>query len=60
MKKNWGALAGLVIILATLGFSAAAFKTSLVSYVPFSDARTTPGGKRPDHGNAPVRLTVLQ
>ncbi len=43
MKKNWGAVLGLTIIIAALAFSAAAFKTSLVSYVPFTDARTTPG-----------------
>ena len=36
--KPKGAIVGLVIILAALGFSASAFKSSLVSYIPFQDA----------------------
>ena len=37
--KQQGAMIGLVIILAALGFGMTAFKTSLVNYVPFADAR---------------------
>ena len=36
--KNKGALIGLVIIIAALGFSAVAFKNNLVNAVPFSEA----------------------
>ena len=36
--KHKGAILGLVIIVAALGFSASTFKSSLVSYIPFSDA----------------------
>lgn len=36
--KNKGAVLGLIIIIAALGFSAMAFKGSLINYVPFSEA----------------------
>ena len=36
--KQKGAILGLVIIVAALGFSATAFKSSLVSYIPFPEA----------------------
>jgi cytochrome c-type biogenesis protein CcmE len=36
--KNKGAIIGLVIILAALGFGATTFKNSLVTYLPFPDA----------------------
>jgi cytochrome c-type biogenesis protein CcmE len=35
---NKGAIIGLVIILAALGFGATTFKNSLVNYLPFADA----------------------
>ena len=36
--KNKGAIIGLVIILAALGFGATTFKSGLINYVPFLDA----------------------
>ena len=36
--KQKGAILGLVIIVAALGFSATAFKSSLVNYIPFTEA----------------------
>jgi cytochrome c-type biogenesis protein CcmE len=39
MKKT-GALIGLAIIVAALVFSAVAFKSSLINYVPFKEAMT--------------------
>ncbi|MBV9849483.1 MAG: cytochrome c maturation protein CcmE [Armatimonadetes bacterium] len=36
--KHKGAILGLVIIVAALGFSANAFKSSLINYIPFADA----------------------
>ncbi len=36
--KNKGAIVGLVIIVAALGFSAVAFKNNLVNAVPFQEA----------------------
>src|SRR5690349_18639835 len=38
--KNKGAVIGLIIIVAALAFGGMAFKNSLVSYVPFAEART--------------------
>lgn len=43
MRKHKGAWLGLAIILATLAFSANAFKTNLVNYVPFDEALAAPG-----------------
>jgi len=37
--KRKGAIVGLIVIVAALAFSAHAFKTALISYVPFADAR---------------------
>ncbi len=39
MKKNWGALAGLVVIGGTLAFCGATFKSALINYVPFAEAK---------------------
>ena len=36
--KNKGAVIGLIVIVAALGFSAVAFKNNLVNAVPFSEA----------------------
>ena len=36
--KNKGAIIGLIIIVAALGFSAVAFKNNLVNAVPFAEA----------------------
>ena len=36
--KQKGAILGLIIIVAALGFSATAFKSSLVNYIPFTEA----------------------
>jgi len=39
MKKNIGAIVGLVVIAATLAFCATSFKSTLISYVPISEAK---------------------
>ena len=36
--KNKGAIIGVLVIVAALAFSATAFKSSLVNYIPFPDA----------------------
>ncbi len=40
MKMNIGAVAGLVLISGTMAFCGSTFKSALINYVPFAQART--------------------